>query len=326
MTRPRLHRPRGYVLPTVMGALVVIAIVVSQVASRVDRLRGEAVMLQQHAQARQQATSALSLALYFLSTEGNGPAWFGQPPRQVTGDGTPYWLPGGASIALQDQRALLPLSATSQLTIARLLVELGEPDAAAASLADVLMDYADTDSLKRLSGAEAPEYERLGLPPPRNDWLLSVRELGAMPGWRDRPDLLRKLEGLLSVRRTAELNPNLAPLVVLKAALPAAAADQLRNFDIIRESRVFESVEAARAASGLKLDPDTFIFHASDQVAVVVWAPGLPRALQYQVWLTPGDSASPWSVTEFHRVSPPPEPARNAASRRFPIAPGAMRP
>ena len=316
--RRRAGAERGYVLVMVLAALALITFVAGQFAERVDALRRQAATLQDYANARLMASDALAAMLFHVATEPAGADGFGLPPRKVVADGRPYAWAGGARVAVLDQRALLSLNVVDRAALGRLLEGLGASPLQRDTLVDVLLDYTDTDTLRRLNGAEAPEYERLGLLPPRNDWLGSVRELARMPHWREHPEWLVAMESLTSARRTNILNPNLMPLPVLAARLPAATPEQLALFDTLRKADPFVSGKAAQQATGLALSSEEFLFHTSDEVAIIAWAPGMPRALLVQLLFTRDDPRGPWQITEIHTVAPPGPAARDAPIAAIP--------
>jgi hypothetical protein len=165
-------------------------------------------------------------------------------------------------------------------------------------LIDVLLDYQDTDSLKRLNGAEADEYAVLGLPPPRNDWLLSVSELQHLPGWREKPELVRKMIQLASTNRDGFINPNTMTKELLLALQPNAKPEQIELFFTLRRMAPFDSAGAMKAATGLQFQSDDYMFHISNRMRFSIWAPGMPYALQYNVQLAPDGASAPWLMID----------------------------
>ena len=294
---------QGYVLIVVMGALALIAMVATRFAQRIDDLRAQTATLQTLAQQRLQMGNAMAAALYVVTTKPVGPGGYGllEAP-ELRADDRVYRLPGGGEIQVQDQRGLMPLNAAERPQLGRMLQGLGVSAQEADAWIDVLQDYVDTDTLKRLNGAEAPEYAALGLPPPRNEWMISVRELNRMPGWRDRPSVVEAIERVSSTSRQSVLNPNTAPLELLAAWLPAAAPEHLELFDTLRFRTPFLSGAAAQRATGLPLDSDAFVFHGGPQLRLTVSMTGQARALAYNVTLVPGGPQAPWLISEAHPV------------------------
>lgn len=309
----------GYALILVLASLAVVTLVASYFASRVDQLRRQVQSLQTFALGQLQASDALEVALHHVATRPGGPRGFGLGAELVHADGRPYTWDGDALVAVRDQRGLLSVHETDATALRRLVRALGASPAEADALVDVLQDYTDTDDLKRLNGAESQDYARLGLPRPRNAWLVSMRELGRMPLWRDRPEWVQQMGQLASPRVSGYLNPNLAPLPVLRAVLPSATPEQLTLFDTLRRAGAgFEDGVQARQATGLALLGDEFLFHTSYEQAYTAWVPGLPTSLHVQVKMTPESPIAPWQVVAVHGA-PPLGPAPPGAKwPRFP--------
>jgi general secretion pathway protein K len=302
----RRRSDAGFALLMVLGTLAMVALIAAQLASRVDDLRARAASLQELASARAQADSAQAVVLYALATAMPGPAGFATEFGAIVADGRYYTVGNaGAQVAVLDERGLVPLNVAPRVDLERALLTLGIPPEERATLLDVLEDFKDPDTLRRANGAEAPEYLALGLPPPRNDWLHSVRELARMPAWRDRPELLVASLSVFSARRSGEYNPNVAPLPVLQALIPTAGAEQLRLFDTLRKQQGVPGPAAVRTLTGLSFDDDRYLFFASLEHAITVWVPGLPRARRIHLVLTPGELTGPWRVQESYSVPRP---------------------
>lgn len=319
---------RGYVLVTVLGALALLALLAGRFAERMDGMRAQAGVLNAHARASVDAASAAAVALYWVATNRSNPAGFGDDPtRSVHADGRAYRLPSGAEIRVQDTRGLVPANLTADTRSMRaLLGVLGVPLQRADQMVDVLLDYADGDNLRRLNGAEAAEYSALALTPPRNDWLISLRELSRLPLWRDDAQLLARLESLLSTHRDGLFNPNAAPLDVLRAKLPTARPEQIELFQTLRRDMGFFSADTARRATGLPFGGDEQFFFTSPWPRITVWAPGLPRPVQYTLQLTPDGERAPWQLYEV-RSAPMPGPVSPPQSATpFPLVIASDRP
>jgi hypothetical protein len=305
VTRQHMGRraQQGYVLLMVLAALTVMAYVALRFAQRNDDLRRNALDFSHYAEARASVASALSATLYWNATRPLMPAGRGDPGGQLRQDGQRYVTQSGALVALQDFRGLFSVNVGGRQVLTSLLVQDGVPIQRAQAMIDVLDDYIDTDALKRLNGAERAEYEALGLPGPRNNWMLSARELEAMPLWRDDPARLARLSPWFSNDVGHLFNPATAPVPMLKAMLPtanAAVIDQiinLRRHDQLTDGRV------AQRLTGLTFDEDDYIFAPGNDSRVSLWAPGLARGLEYNVRLLPAGELGPWVITEQHSIT-----------------------
>ncbi len=314
----RRRSERGYVLLFVTVALAVIAIVATRFALRIDALRQQALDLQQHAEARLLTDDAKALALYWLSTRPIGFASAGfADEKPLVMDGRLYRNAEGVFVSVQDERGLLSVNEPDREALTAALLNAGASLDMATAAIDVLQDYTDADSLRRVNGAEAPDYAALGLAPPRNDWIFSVDELARMPVWQGQPAVREQLLPHLGVRRDKLFNPNTAPLPLLKALWPKASAQQWELFDTLRRRAPFGDAAAATAATGIAFTQDNLLFHASNAVRLRLWAPGLPQSLEYNLLLMPSGTAAPWLIHELRqsrRLTPPTDVPNAAAS------------
>lgn len=299
MSRLTSRRQGGYVLVLVMGALAMIALLAGRFAARVDDLRTQTLSLSEYAKAQAEANSALQAGLYWITTRPLARGGFGQfPAPELRNDGRNYRLPSGAQLSITDMRGLYPLNAPNREGFARLLLALGARPETVPGLLDVLLDYEDTDNLKRLNGAEDREYQALAMPGPRNDWLLSVSELQRMPLWREQPELIQALMRVASTIRDGVINPNAISKELLIALQPNARPEQIELFFTLRQKAGFDSGSAVLTATGMRLTGDEYFYFASDRQRISVWAPGLPHALQYNLQLAPDGTSAPWLITD----------------------------
>ena len=325
--RPRgVRRARGAVLVIVLVALALIAVVAARFAQRIDELRTQTASWRAHADQLLQAGNARTAALYIAATRPLGPAGIGPGlVPDLWADGRTYALSDGGRVQLQDLRGLYPMNAPERTSLAALLRATGVGDSKADAMVDVLEDYIDTDHLKRLNGAERGEYSALGLPPPRNDWMLSLRELDRMPLWQDEPAARAMALRWGSLERRPVLNPNTAPLDLLATLLPGARPEQLALLQIRRSTVPFSNGEDAQRASGLPLADDRYVFHLGPELRITAWGEGAARAVQYNLRLLPAGRDAPWLITDVQPV--PRAESRDSPDRAapFPLAFAAAR-
>lgn len=316
------RRQHGYVLIFVMAALALVAFIAARFALRLDALREQALTLQSYAAGRTEQESAKARALYWLSTRPFGLASAGfadEVPLRLSNQ--PYLMPGGAWIRVQDARGLLSLNEPHRERWLTALISAGASFEDANSMIDVLLDYTDTDHLKRLNGAEAPDYARLGLPPPRDDWILSVDEIARMPVWSANPALRQRFSTWVSVTRNSLFNPNTAPLDLLKALWPKVSPDQWDLFDRLRTTAPFVDAAAAIASTGIPFPTDdSLLFHASNEMRMQLWAPGLPMAVEYTLSIVPTGTYAPWLIQEVRQADRFVTPDAHQATVKFPDA------
>lgn len=300
-------KQRGYVLPATLLLLALLALVAGRLAGRIDLLREQSFGLSAYADGLVAAHGARAQVLYRMATQTLSPAGLVAPDGAVLPlDSRPVELGGGAVVRLQDHRGLLGVNAPDPVMLPRLLVGMGVPDSRAGHLMDTLADYTDTDSLHRLNGAEARDYEERGLPPPRNDWMASAEELRQIIGWRDYPEVLERVIPLLSSRRDGYFNANTAPREVLAARFPQLAPSQLDALLERRRIVPFASSAEVSAMTGVVLvSSDEDLYFPSDRYRLTISVKDLPMAYVYNIWLTPNNVRQPWQILDS-RVVPAP--------------------
>lgn len=320
----RRHQQGGYVLLTVIGALAVVAFIALRFAERIDDLRRNAVGFNEYVNARANVSSARATTLYWLATRPLALGGHGGANGMLREDDRPYRFADGAIARVQDARGLVSLNAGNRQALLNLLVADGLDVQRAQAYVDVLDDYIDTDGLRRLNGAEREDYAALGLPPPRNDWMLSLRELEGMPLWRDDRARLERLSRTIGLSLSNQFNPLTASPDVLRATLAGASAAQLELLMTLRSSDLLNSGAAASRLTGLALDSDDILFVPGWESRLTFWAPGLPRALEYNARLTPAGPTGPWVITEQHSTVRPnsgPQQANEfSAAPLFPLS------
>lgn len=301
---PRRHAGQGgYVLLMVLAALAVMAFVAQRFAQRNDELRRNALDFSRYAEARASTFGALSATLYWNATRPLMPAGRGVAGSQLRQDGQIYVTGDGAFVVVQDFRGLLAPNGVDRSILRSFLVQDGVPLQTAQAMTDVLDDYIDTDNLRRINGAERPEYQALGLVGPRNGWLLSPRELETMPLWRDDPAKLGRWLRSFSSDIGHPYNPATAPVTTLRALFPTANPAQLELLQTLRRSDQLLNGRDAQQLTGLPFDSDDYIFAPGNEARVTIWAPGLPRSLEYNVRLVPAGELGPWVITEQHSTT-----------------------
>ncbi|MDP2006310.1 MAG: type II secretion system protein GspK [Rubrivivax sp.] len=315
-----MRRQRGYVLVLALASMALIAFVAANFSQRIDALRASAGSMRDEARARLAAADALAVAQYWLASHAAQPMGYGDANGMVLADGRFYRLPGGAVVAFQDLRGLLSVNIVDRPMLTRLLQQQGVTPEATDRYLDVLEDYTDLDHLKRLNGAERSGYADQGLPGPRNDFLRSLSELALMPTWRDDVALVGRLRPLLSTSRGGWINPNTAPVAVLRAVFPQAAPVQIERFVADRALGQFDSPAQITRSYGLPVGNEDILMFAGREVQLTVWAPGLPQAIQYNLVLLPAGGTGPWLVTEQHLRARPQLRDDATDTQPFPLA------
>jgi hypothetical protein len=304
----------GQALLIALAAVIVLSLLAASMAARVEIAAKGSAALEQRAKDSVAESSALAVVMSWIATHQPGPGGWGLgQASMLRGDGREYLLPDGTVVSVQDQSGLLSVNIVDRTLMTRFLKGMGVAESRIDAMIDILEDYIDTDSLRRLNGAEGPEYEALGLPGPRNDWMASTREVQRLPLWREELQRNPRILALLSARRGAGLNPNTAPLDLLAAVYPAVGADSLALFDNMRRERPFDDEDRAQRLTGLPLSADDSTFWVGRQVWIRARHPGHRRGREYNVLFTPASATHPWIVLEHRLVFDWPD-----ASPRYP--------
>jgi len=231
-----------------------------------------------------------------------------EPEQRLIPDGRIYKISKYTGIQLMDGRATLNLNgAIPPQWLKSLLMSFGIKDQESDALLDILQDYIDGDNLRRLNGAEAPDYAAAGLPPPRNDILISPHELRGMLGWRALDTLWQ--QGFLDnvgVHTQGGINPNTATLRVLSSIpniTPETARGLIEQRNAGKLLTIYDLIAAgAINDNSLNLNvapvpsPTTLITH---------WNTDFGWGKRYSITLTPFSEYGPWRVDYVDQISKP---------------------
>ncbi len=137
------------------------------------------------------------------------------PIKRWRSDGTFYnvtFAGGVVGITIFDESGKIDVNSASEQTLRTVLGKLmGGDEMAATSLMDKILDWRDSDDMKRANGAEAKDYQAEGKAHvPQNKNFQSLEELQMVMGMS--PALYRKLEPLLTIYTGQDgINPQKAP-------------------------------------------------------------------------------------------------------------------
>jgi general secretion pathway protein K len=197
-----------------------------------------------------------------------------QTDRFLRLDGSPYIVESNPDyiVRIYDGRGLININGLSQPYLRRLLGLFELPEQVRNGLIDSLEDYLDRDDLTRISGAEVKEYERLGLPPPANAWLMTPLEAQSVLGWDQLEALWRRDQEapLLTTCRTSGFNANTASREALIASLPGLVEENLTELLQRRKERPFRNTRELSAAAGTVLREEPFFFTFAPAACVIV--------------------------------------------------------
>jgi general secretion pathway protein K len=143
------------------------------------------------------------------------------------------------TVSVLDESGKIDINAAAIELLKGLFLSAGLKDEEAVALVDAVQDWRDADDLRRLNGAEEPEYRAAGLKyKPANAPFQTIEELQLVLGMK--PEIYHRIAGFITVyARQPGLNAAIASRAAL-LAIPGATAEQVDGYMAQRE--------AARAA------------------------------------------------------------------------------
>ena len=223
-------------------------------------------------------------------------------------DGTAYRGLDATTFALQDSAGLLSLVAPSAVDLDRFLDWAGVAREDIPPLRDALLDYADSDALRSLHGAEAREYERESQPAPPNRRLLLPAEAMRVMGWAELPDSLHEAlaEGTTTFYAGA-VNLNTVPSDLLPVWVPGCPS-ACELLETRRAAQPFGNASEVESLLGVRLPGDEMVdyrFLSDNTLRLTLWSrSGL--AWRMHVRFTPlADQVGPWSILAAYPISAP---------------------
>ena len=190
---PQWHRQAGVAMVVVLWMVSLLTIMAGSFSLSTQRNTGLVKNAQERARGLALADAGVHYALLMLSQT--------DPAKRWRSDGAQYKanLPGGeVELTIIDESGKIDINAASEQTLQALLGKLVGGEEMAASLMDKIIDWRDSDDLKRVNGAEAKDYLAEGKAyVPQNKNFQALEELQMVLGMT--PSLYQKLEPLLSI-------------------------------------------------------------------------------------------------------------------------------
>jgi len=214
-----MRRQSGVALVLVMWIAILLTVIASSFIyeARTDQLVVRNTISMARAEAI--ADAAVQRAVFELYRSDNQPdAWRRDGAvRDWTFEGVPI------KIEIRDESGKIDVNTAADALLRGLLLSAGIGAEEAASILDAILDWRDPDMLKRVNGAEEPEYRAARLTyRPANAPFQAIEELQLVLGMR--PDIYRKLVPSITVySRQTGVNPMLASREVL-LAIPGITA------------------------------------------------------------------------------------------------------
>jgi hypothetical protein len=210
--RQKYQVQSGFVLVSVLWILVIMVMAASAFSIWVDRVREQASLRQQHAETYRRSTDALTKVVYTYLTghkTSDGVSWPGSGGAKTVAkfdslddfmagaaakvvaseagfmrlDGSVLDIGDGIRIMVQDRGGLIGLSFLADKTIFASLAAQAKNQITAERLEDTLLDYQDSDGIRRGQGAEEHDYKRTLMPPPMNGYVRSPLQLRSIIDW-----------------------------------------------------------------------------------------------------------------------------------------------
>lgn len=227
----------GFALVLTLVVILVLSLVTERMTSWVTTALDQALTNREEADAARELAGAEAVSVYLLASRPVSyrgielltiaqqrvavrAGFLEGPPtadNYIRLDNHPYHL-GDAVAQFQDARGLINLNLGSPDDLFALLGLFGVAAEDRGPLIDKLRDYTDPDSLRRLNGAEAREYEDAGREPPANAPLRTPWEVQRILDW-DKVQEIGKEDSQWASLTTAApvigLNVNTAPREVL---------------------------------------------------------------------------------------------------------------
>jgi general secretion pathway protein K len=188
------NRQSGVALVLVLWAITLLAVIAGNFAFSMRNEAQIARNLTSTAQARAIADAGVQRAWLELSKPASD-------PQRWQADGSAHemmFANASVRVVLADESGKIDLNAASDALLKGLFVSVGLSEEASTSLLDAVLDWRDTDKLKRLHGAEEDDYRAAGKNyVPSNAPFETVDELQRVLGLTQ--ELYRKLAPALTV-------------------------------------------------------------------------------------------------------------------------------
>ena len=225
---------------------------------------------------------------------------------------------------LQDARGLINLNFGSRDDLYAVLGLFGVPAEDRGPLIDKLQDYIDPDSLTRLNGAEAPQYEQAGMDPPANASLRSPWEVRRILDWGRLKGIAEensKWAMFTSTEPVNGFNVNTAPreLLSLMPWMTQQAVDnvvQWRAAQPITSSWQFGWLTGIRMPEG----PGSFSGFPSQAVILTLTKKDWPLERRIALRETPLSRDRPWTIDYDVEVPKAAPDGRQPEPDEFPLS------
>ena len=315
----RLAGQRGYILALNIAVLAMMMVGAAYMGKRMSLAIDLARTERQRVDGDLAMLSARSRVLYLLAAAPRTRRGLGDlPEKSVALDGRWYRVGKNVSVSLQDARGLISVNGAALLgdlgrdRVERLFGTYGLQPNEIASLVDNLLDYRDSDDLKRINGAEKSEYAQRGKEVNlRNADLKAPTELARILGYADLlmvPTEKDPVSNYVNMLPTAQFNPNTAGWRALVAAT-GTTEEIAKNLVDARRSDETNDI-SGMLFPGAANDPfgqgAGILSFPSDTIIVTFRYANSPVGMRMAVKHTPAvESSAPWLIQYTYPVSIP---------------------
>ena len=309
-------RQKGYILALNIAVLAVMLVGATYMGQRLSLARNLALAEQQRVTGELAIASARAQVLYLLTTATRSRYGLGAlPDRAVALDGRTYRIGKDVLVSLQDARGLISLNSSSldgvgRVRLERLLATYNLDPATITGLIDNILDYRDTDDLRRINGAEKEEYALAGKKEAiRNADLLTPTEVARVMGvsgnaalWGEDP-----LANHINTLRVSLFNPNTADWRAIVAAT-GTTEEMAKNLVNTRRSGETPDI-SGMVFTGAINNPfgqgGAVSLFPSETIIVTLQYVGSPSGVKMSVKHTPASANSPWLIQYSYKVPLP---------------------
>ena len=312
------NRSGGFVLVAVIWVLASMALIVGYIAGQLETLAQQSFAMEADKAARLDRIAIESTALYLAATRTVSHAgirtrpfetdagsalemvsrnFFASSGDELRLDNRIYQVRGGHGLQLQDAGSLVSLRSDGFNRLRKLLQSHELTPARIDRLVSTLTDYVDRDDEPLLNGAERAEYERAGLLPPTNRFLVNPYQLYNVMDW---PEALDELPGLLEevtiyVADSENFNTMTSQGLGDFGRLDEAAVNRMLAW---RRTRSFDDLSDVLSVSGdiFQRDPMSLTLVPSRYLRMRITEPGRTKAHEIGITLTPDSTDAPWTV------------------------------
>ena len=312
---PNAVRAPGFVLVAVVWLLASMTLLVGYIAKRVEGLQQQSFIMERRGVAALDRLAIESVVLYLASTRTSSNGGLRTEPFESTPidlnfqrtnffedrgdeirlDNRAYLVKGGHLLRIQDAGSLVSLMNERHQVLRSVLEEYGIPRPEVERLIATLIDYIDRDDIVSLNGAEKYDYQRKGMLPPTNRFLVSPWQLYNIIGWS--PYLDRFPELLTEVTVTAGGQENYNTMTIQSVTRHTGDNLSARRVLDYRASQSFSGTEAvAKITGNVRRDPFGMSFVPSRYLRLELTDPVGSKAEWIGITLTPGSTLSPWEI------------------------------